>query len=320
MNNESQVTMKQTILGSGGSIGIELAKSLAEYTTNIRLVSRNPKKVHATDTVLAADLTRREEVFKAVEGSDITYVVIGFPYDRRVWEQTWIPFAENVTAACFEYTSKLVFFDNVYSVGAAHVNHITEDSPVSPTSRKGDIRAEVNRIIFEKMENGLEGIIARAPDFFGGTSRDNSMLINLVYNNLKKGKKAQWFCNAKAVHTMGYVPDLARGTAILGNTPDAYNQIWNLPTDPERVTGEGWINLFAKEMDVGNKYTVLPQWLIKGIGLFVPVMKELAEMNYQFNRDYYFDSSKFNTYFEFTPTPNAEAVRQGIKQLEATGS
>ena len=49
--------------------------------------------------------------------------------------------------------------------------------------------------------------------------------MNLIYDNLSKGKKAQWFCNADVVHTMGYVPDLAKGTAILGNTPEAFNQI-----------------------------------------------------------------------------------------------
>ncbi len=31
----------QTILGSGGAIGMELVKALTRYTTHIRLVSRN---------------------------------------------------------------------------------------------------------------------------------------------------------------------------------------------------------------------------------------------------------------------------------------
>lgn len=35
----------QTILGSGGAIGIELAKALKEFTSEIKLVSRNPKKI-----------------------------------------------------------------------------------------------------------------------------------------------------------------------------------------------------------------------------------------------------------------------------------
>src|SRR5690554_4345498 len=251
--------MRQTILGAGGSIGIELAKALKQYTSDIRLVSRNPEKINESDTILPADLTKKEDVFKAVEGSDIVYVTIGFPYKIKIWKKFWIPFMRNVIAACMEYNSKLVFFDNVYAIGANHVGHITEESPLSPTSKKGDIRAEVDRMILDGIENNnLNAIIARAPDFFGGTAKANSIVINLVYDNLVKGKKAQWFCNSKVVHSLGYVPDLAKGTALLGNTPEAYNQIWNLPTDNQRITGEGWINLFASSMRTKNNYTVLP--------------------------------------------------------------
>lgn len=69
-------------------------------------------------------------------------------------------------------------------------------------------------------------------------------------------------------------------------------------------------------MGVKNNYTVLPAWLMKAIGIFVPIMKELTEMNYQFDRDYFFDSTKFNSYFGFTPTSNASAVRQAIAQIK----
>lgn len=239
--------MVQTILGAGGAIGIELAKALAEYTTDIRLVSRNPKKVNQTDTIFPADLTKREDVFNAVKGSDITYVTIGFAYKASVWKEAWVPFIQNVVDACLEHNSKLVFFDNVYAIGGNNVNHITESSPISPTSKKGVVRAQVDRIILENMEkNNLQAIIARSPDFFGGTARQSSVIMNLVYDNLIKDKKAQWFCNATICHSMGYVPELAKGTAMLGNTVEAYNQIWNLPTDPHRITGEDWINLFAE--------------------------------------------------------------------------
>ena len=319
MTNNRRDNMKQTILGAGGSIGIELAKSLKDYTSDIRLVNRNPKKVNSIDTLYSADLTKKEDIFKAIDGSEITYVTIGFPYKKKVWKQIWIPFIQNVIAACLEHHSKLVFFDTVYAIGGDNVNHITENSPISPTSKKGQIRAEVDRLILESIDkNNLQAIIARAPDFFGGTSRQNSIIMNLVYDNLLKGKKAQWFCNSKVVHSMGYVPDLAKGTAILGNTPEAFNQVWNLPIDPQRITGEEWINLFASTMETKNKYTVLPNWLVSGLGLFVPIMSELAEMNYQYDRDYYFDSTKFNDYFNFTPTSNAVAVKQAIEQIKNT--
>ena len=308
--------MTQTILGAGGAIGIELAKALTAYNTDIRLVSRQPEKVNPGDHLFSADLTKKEDVFKAVEGSDIVYVTVGFPYKTSLWRDTWPPFIQNVIEACLRNNTRLVFFDNVYAIGADNVHHITEASPISPTSKKGNVRADVDKLILDSIEKkNLPAIITRAPDFFGGTSHANSVIMNLVYDNLVKGKKAQWFCNAKVIHSMGFVPDLAKGTAILGNTAEAYGQIWNLPTDPQRITGEQWITLFAAEMDAPNKYQVLPNWLVRSLGLFMPVMVELAEMNYQYDRDYYFDSSKFNRHFNYTPTANAKAVKLALKEI-----
>ena len=47
----------QTILGANGTIGTLLAKELPAYTGEIRLVSRNPKKVNESDELFPADLT-----------------------------------------------------------------------------------------------------------------------------------------------------------------------------------------------------------------------------------------------------------------------
>lgn len=307
--------MKQTILGSGGAIGTELAKSLSGFTDDIRLVSRNPKRVNPSDELRKADLSLKDQVEKAVEGSDIVYLTVGFEYNTKLWQKLWVPLIKNVLDACQKHNCKLVFFDNVYAIGGDNVKHITEQSPISPTSKKGEVRALVDRLIIEAIEKkGLSAIIARAPDFFS-EYKDRSLLMNLVYDNLAKGKKAQWFCNAKVIHSTGYAPDLAKGTAILGNTSDAYNQIWNLPTDPQKITGEEWINLFAQEMDKSNKYQVLPGWGMKALGLFVPILKEMYEMRYQYDRDYFFDSTKFTKRFDYKPTDNKTAVKQTVEKL-----
>ena len=308
--------MVQTILGAGGAIGVEVAKVLTAYTLNIRLVARNPKKVNDSDELFIADLTDRQQIFKAVEGSSIVYLTVGFNYNIKVWQKLWPPLARNVVDACIAHGAKLVFFDNIYAIGDDHVKHITESSPINPSSQKGQVRAEVDRIILEASEkNGLKAIIARSPDFFG-VIKDKSVLMNLIYDNLAKDKKAQWFCNAKVVHSCGYAPDLGKGTAMLGNTDDAFQQIWNLPTDSERITGEGWVQLFADVMKTGNKVQVLPAWGVKALGLFVPILREMHEMLYQYDRDYFFDSSKFNKRFNYTPIPNAEAVRQVVEALK----
>lgn len=305
----------QTILGAGGSIGTELAKALKLFTDDIRLVSRHPKKVNETDQLFPADLTDREQLFKAVESSSIVYLTIGFEYNTSVWQKLWPPLMQNVIEACIANSAKLVFFDNVYSVGGDFVNHIIEESPFYPTSKKGEVRAGIDLMLLDKMKAGaIKAIIARAPDFYG-TDISKSILMSLIYKNLASGKKAQWMFNAKVKHSFIYTPDAGKAIALLGNTPDAYNQIWNLPTDRRSLTAEQWIALFAKEMGKSNKYQLIPGWKVRLAGHFVPFLKELFEMRYQFDRNYYFDSIKFEKYFKYSPTKYEVGVKEIVAQL-----
>ena len=103
----------QTILGSGGSIGVELAKLLPQYTKKVRLVSRNPQKINANDELLQADLTQLNDVMKAVEGSDIVYLMVGLQYTAKVWAIQWPLVMSHTIEACKKHNCKLVFFDNV---------------------------------------------------------------------------------------------------------------------------------------------------------------------------------------------------------------
>jgi len=223
---------------------------------------------------------------------------------------------KNVTTACLHHGVRLVFFDNIYALSRDHLNPITESSPLQPSSKKGEIRAEVIKILMESVEKkGLLGLIARSADFL--TLEENKGMIKpLLYDRMKKNQQAQWICNAKVIHTFSYLPDLGKGTALLGTTPDVMQQVWNLPTDPSPMTGVDWIRLMAEEMPASEKYTTISAGMIRFLGLFIPYMRELVEMLYQYDRDYYFDSSKFNRYFKFIPTPPREAIQQMLKEIE----
>ena len=106
--------MVQTILGSGGAIGIPLARELTKYTGQIRLVSRNPVKVNDSDLLFPADVNDPQQVDKAIAGSAIVYVTIGFQYNLGVWRQKWPPFMQQVIRSCRNHGARLVFFDNIY--------------------------------------------------------------------------------------------------------------------------------------------------------------------------------------------------------------
>ena len=167
-----------------------------------------------------------------------------------------------------------------------------------------------------EVENGtLTALIARAADFYGPDNK-NSALNMMVVENLLKGKKAQAFGDINKIHTYTFTPDAARATALLGNTTDAYNQVWHVPTTKEKLTNMQWIQLIGDELRVEAKIQTVPVWLIKILGLFIPVMKEFPEMIYQNEQDYIFDSSKFEKRFGITATTPKNGIRILIENLK----
>lgn len=305
----------QTILGANGTIGSLLAKELYQYTQNIRLVSRNPKKVNQTDELFPADLSDASQVEKAVAGSDVVYLMVGFDYKTKVWQEKWPKLMRATIDACIKHHSKLVFFDNVYMYDPKSIPHMTEDSPLNPTSKKGMVRKEISDMLMNEIKAGkLKGLIARSADFYG-PKNEKSFLIEVVYKKFLEKKKANWFMNANVKHSFTFTPDAAKATALLGNTDDAFNQVWHLPTDPNALTGKQMIELFGKEMNVDPKFSVLSMFMLKLAGIFVPLLREMPEMMYQYDRDYIFDSSKFDKRFDFKTT----SYQQGVKAIVASG-
>jgi nucleoside-diphosphate-sugar epimerase len=304
----------QAILGSGGAIGIDLARELKKYSDKIRLVSRSPKKVNEDDELFSCNLTDHTLVETALKGVEIAYLTVGLQYRTKVWQKEWPLIIRNVISACKKHKTKLVFFDNVYMYNPKKLSPMTEETEVLPSSEKGKVRAEIARIILDEIKTGkLQALIARSADFYGPGIK-NSVFNETVVKNLKAGKKANWFCSVNFKHSFTYTPDAAKATALLGNTGDAYGQVWHLPTAPP-LTGKEWIEIVSKELGVKPGIQVIPKFVIKIVGLVNPLMKEFVEMIYQYDRDYDFDSSKFETVFGISPTPVKEAVKQTVAAL-----
>jgi nucleoside-diphosphate-sugar epimerase len=299
----------QTILGATGIIGKETAKNLTQYTEKIRLVSRNPKKVNEKDELVAADLTMKDLVFKAVKGSEVVYLTVGLPYNVKIWQTTWPVIMRNVIDACKENQAKLVFFDNVYLYGKVE-GWMTEETPVKPSSKKGEVRAKIAEMLMEEVSaRNLEAQIVRAADFYGPDT-PLSVVTLTVFEKLAKGKTAQWLVNDKVKHSFTYTPDAGKATALLGNTENAYNQVWHLPADRNVLTGKEFIQKAAAAFQTDPRYMVAKKWLIRLMGLFNRPLKENVEMLYQNDSDYLFDSSKFDQAFQFDKVGYEEGIRK----------
>lgn len=306
--------MKQTILGAGGVIGRELAKSLKDYTTEIRLVSRNPKRVNEADELFRADLLNAEDVMKAVEGSEIVYLTAGLKYDKNTWTEQWPLIMRNVIDACKRHNAKLVFFDNVYMYDKNHLNPMTEDTPVNPPSKKGLVRNEIFNMLMNEINSGnIKALIARSADFYGPDTDSTSIITITVIKNFKRKKKALWIGNPDCLHSFTFTPDAGKATALLGNTDDAYGQVWHLPTAKNPFTGRRLIEMIAREMGVEPKISVISEFSLKMLGIFSSNLRELAEMYYQNDRDYVFNSSKFEKRFDFNPTSYEDGIKLTLK-------
>ncbi len=305
----------QVILGSNGIIGKGLAEILPQYTDKVRLVSRHPSPVNKNDELVSGDVRDFGAADKAVENADVVYLVLGMEYKLSVWQKDWPRIMANVINACKKHNAKLVFFDNVYAYGKVN-GWMTEKTPMNPSSKKGEVRAQIaEQIINEYNQGNLNAIIARAADFNGPTK--TSFVHPLVYDKVMNGKKAQWFINADLRHSLTYTADAAKAAALLGNTPEAYNRVWHLPTDRNAPAGKEFIHMVQETYGKNTGYTTLSRWMLKMVGLFVPVIREMDEMMYQYDSEYLFDSSDFESHF-FKATPVKNSINQTVNALKKT--
>jgi nucleoside-diphosphate-sugar epimerase len=217
----------------------------------------------------------------------------------------------HVIEACKAAGSKLVFFDNVYAYGLVR-GPMTEQTPYNPCSRKGEIRARIATELMEEAKAGnLQAMIVRGADFYG-PQVPMSMIHSTVVEPLLLGKKPQWIGNPKAVHTFTYTPDAGRTVALLGNTPSAYGQVWHALSSNEQITGEALVRMACEAASRPYGLMRLPKIGVRVLGLFVPVLSEFVEMMYQFDEDYFFDSTKVQQAFNVKPTSYEEGIRQVI--------
>jgi len=302
-----------TILGANGVIARELARALARFTSDIRQVSRNPRKVNPTDETFVADLLDVQATANAVAGSKVVYLVAGLKYNATVWQEQWPRVMRHAIAACKQHGARLVFFDNVYAYGRVD-GVMTEGTPFNPISKKGEVRARIATMLLDEMGSGnLQAMIVRSADFYGPGAVQSFPHVT-VFERLKAGKTPQWIGNSKTVHTFTFTPDAGQALAVLGQSSEAYGQSWHLPTTREPLTGADFVRLACDLANRPYKLQVAPRWMLRLMGCFMPVLRENEEMMYQFEFDYRFDSSKIESAFGLQPTP----YRQGIG--EALGS
>ncbi|MEV7843362.1 NAD-dependent epimerase/dehydratase family protein [Streptomyces cyaneofuscatus] len=302
----------QAVLGANGPIGEELTRELYRtFTHDIRLVGRNPTKVHDTDQLVTADLTDRDATNRAVEGSEIAYLTAGLPMNAQLWENQFPAMMRNVIDACATYGTKLVFFDNTYMYPGTTTPQ-TEATGFEPNGRKGRVRAQIATMLLDAMGAGtVDAVICRAPEFYG-PGKTKSLTNSLVFDRIRAGKRPLVPVSAKTVRSLIWTPDASRAMALIGNTPDAYGQTWHLPIDQHRLTYAEMIRTAEQITGRRIRYTVLPLTAFSIGGRFIGQLGETQELLPRYRGDNIFDTVKFTTRFPDFPVTS---YHEGITEI-----
>jgi nucleoside-diphosphate-sugar epimerase len=304
-------TSLHTVLGASGAVGQAVIRELQARDLPVRAVSRStvPEGIET----MAADLRQEADVAKVVAGASHVYLCVGLSYSATVWEKEWPLVMRQVIAACAREGAVLVFLDNVYMYGPAPLRvPFTETHRQEPSSRKGKVRKAIADQLLDAVAKGeVQGVIGRAPDFLGAGAV-NSIFYILFLERMLQGKAPQSTAVPNVVHTYADVADLGRALVALALDPVTHGQVWHLPVG-EPITVEGMQAHFNAVLGTNYQVSFLPAILRRILAWFVPILREVNEMQYQFETPYIMSDAKFRAHFsDFQTPPYAETVAQMV--------
>jgi len=267
------------ILGAAGRNGDAVARAFLDTGWRVRGVARGAKvkTLAAGVEPVSADAFDRDALIAACAGADVIAHTLNPPYDD--WTDTIIPLAENVLAAAEAAGATIMIPGNVYNFGYTIRPDTDEDAPFSGDTEKARLRIAMEAL-YERAawQKGVRTIIIRAGDFFGGT-RPESWLDLMILKDLKKDRMT-WPGPWNLVHAFAYLPDLAETFVRVAERRGETDPFTVLHFRGHAVTGEEMHA--AAETAAGRplKRANTPWILLRAIGLFNPVLREIVKMSY----------------------------------------
>ncbi|MEV5648424.1 NAD-dependent epimerase/dehydratase family protein [Nocardia sp. NPDC052254] len=293
------------VVTGAGPVGTTIAEQLAAAGTSVRVLTRSGSgPVHPLIERRAVDVNDRDRLAEAVDGAVAVYHCIhGSQYSARTWlaelpraEQTMLEVAGRAGAV-------VVFPESLYSYGPVD-RPMTEDMPRTADFGKPAVRVQLLRA---RDASPTPTVSVAASDFIGPHVR-NAHAGERMVPNILAGKTVQVFGKADLPHSFTYLPDLAAAMIRSAADRTLWNSFLHAPTAPAVSMRELVGALGAAAQVPTPKVFAVPGWTLRTAGVVNTLMRELAEMNYQFERPFVLDSSRSEKLLGRTPTPLAEVA------------
>ncbi|MBX9745261.1 MAG: NAD-dependent epimerase/dehydratase family protein [Hyphomonadaceae bacterium] len=297
------------VLGAG-ALGRATAAALAKAGKPTVLVNRSGKHPDAPSgvTMAAGDLSAPASLAAIVKDAEAIYFCVQPPYHR--WAEEFPPLQNAAIALATQAGARLIVGDNLYGYGPVRAP-MTETMPLRPNTRKGAVRAAMHERFMEAHQSGaVQVAVARASDFFGPFVT-NSAVGGRAFTAIVAGKAADYFGDADTRHSYTFVEDFGAAMAILGDDPRALGEVWHVPNAPA-VTTRQFFALAFRHAEHKPKLRRLGDLQLSVLGAIIPAVKELREMQYEFDAPFLVDHTKFAATFGDIATPLEAAIARTV--------
>jgi nucleoside-diphosphate-sugar epimerase len=311
-------TARHVIFGTG-AIGLATLDALRRRGETVRLVSRSGiARVPDDVEVVGGDAADPAFTVAVTQGASVLYQTLNPPYHE--WTAQFPALQAGVLAAAQANGARLVSMENVYMYGRPNGQPLTEDRPYAAHTKKGQLRGGMARELLAAHHAGrVQVAIGRASDYFGPRGGAQSNLGDRVCRPALAGKTATVLGDPDQPHTYTYIPDIGEGLAVLGEHSDAVGEVWHLPNDPDTKTTRQLVEIVYQHAGrPGAKLRATPPLLLRALGVVNPTVRELAEMQYQFEEPFIVDSSKITTRLGVWATSIGEALAGTLDRYRDT--
>lgn len=299
------------IVGAG-AVGTAVAHLLAQRGEPVRIVSRRGGgPTHPQVERVAADGTDPDRITTLAKDAVALYNCANPPYHK--WLTDWPPLAAALLTAAERTGAVLATASNLYGYGPVS-GPITSQTPLDATHPKLRVRADMWRDAFSAHQAGrLRATEVRASDYLEA----NSLLAYSIAKPVLAGKRAYVPAPLDVPHSWTAIADVARTLVTVANNQRGWGQAWLVPSHPPMTVRQLTERFAAATGAPPPKLTALPYPVLWFTGVFVPVVRELRTVRYQFTRPFVLDASATTTEFGIHPSPLDEALRHTAEPLRA---
>lgn len=300
-----------TILGINGRIGQEVAKAFVGAGWNVIGMGRGNRAKLAGVDFIEGSADNIGDIKRATAGADVAVNALNLPYDK--WDRGRAEAQLSWVLEALKGTGKTMLFPgNVYNYGAKQ-HLITPDTPFNPEKDKGRIRVRMEEMLARaSVEDNLQVVVIRSADFYAPNAHETNF--DLAIMARLKSKILQYPGKLEIGHSWAYLPDLGRAYVKIAEARGDLPQFESFQFRGHYATGHEMIAAIQVVLPERFKVKMVPWWLLRIIGVFVPILRAVIEMKYLWDEPHRLQDKKLEALlgagFE---TPFEEAVATTVR-------